>query len=166
MKSLKVVLSAAIIALSSLVISNVASAQAHMKGKAYLSPYFVMEHGKKVAKCKKKGYVVVWNKRKQYCVPKHRAKNYFQNKGYKTSGALIWTMHNGRRVAACKPGYKLIKKPGHKPECKKVQNQQQPIRLNNKYDRYLTWDGYKAVCKKGQFWHEKRGHKNLVHCSK
>ena len=163
MKSLKVILGTIIIGLSSIVTSNVATAAAHDKGgSAYLSPYFVTKHGKKVPACRQKGYVVVWKNRKPYCVLKKNVKNNFQEQGYRSNGILMWSKHNGKMVARCIKGYKLVKTPGKRPHCERNRgtvNHQN----NNKYDKYLLWNKDGVKCSKGKFWHDRQ---NRVHCSK
>jgi len=189
MKQLKIILGAGLLALSGASSVNIAQAGNHTADR-YMAPY--SSHGNRKPVCKP-GYKVSWYKRVAYCEKKNLKKKYgqqmhrMQQQGYKPQthkgkGFIIWDMKNGRKVARCKPGYKLNHKFG-KYSCVRypkgnannkfllensgIRKQQQAGRVyrkDKKYDQYLRWQGYKAVCTKGKFWVE--GHnKNIVHCS-
>jgi len=76
----------------------------------------------------------------------------------------MWSKKNGKYVARCIKGYRLVKKPGKRAECEKKGGNANSghNRLNKKYDRHLIWTADGVRCGKGKFWHKK----NKVHCSK
>lgn len=76
----------------------------------------------------------------------------------------MWSKKNGKYVARCIKGYRLVKKPGKRAECEKKGGNANSghNRLNKKYDRHLIWTADDVRCGKGKFWHKK----NKVHCSK
>ena len=115
MKYLSAMIGTSLLALSGIGSINIAQAGSHTVDR-YMAPY--SSHGKRQPVCKS-GYKVKWYKRVAYCeknkfMKPHSQQNSMRRmqQGHKGNGFVIWDMKNGRKVARCKPGYKLNHKSG------------------------------------------------------